>query len=101
MGLKKFIISRKLLLINLIFAIYVATNLIGGERGILSYFEKLNYLEKIKKEEKMLNSQLNKIETKNKLLSDDLDVDFVDTLYREKLKFGKPGEIIIKLDNEK
>ena len=49
----------------------------------------------------MLNSQLNKIETKNKLLSDDLDVDFVDTLYREKLKFGKPGEIIIKLDNEK
>ena len=101
MKILNFFKLRKFLLFNIVLSLYVATNLIGGERGILSYFEKLNYLEKIKKEEKMLNSQLNKIETKNKLLSDDLDVDFVDTLYREKLKFGKPGEIIIKLKKEK
>ena len=61
MGLKKFIISRKLLLINLIFAIYVATNLIGGERGIVSYFEKNKdfHLEKNKTLELIKNETVN------------------------------------------
>ena len=35
--------------------------------------------------------------SRNKLLSTDLNLDFVETLYREKLKFGKKEEIIIKL----
>ena len=35
--------------------------------------------------------------TKNELLSSNLDLDFIDTIYREKFKFGKKEEIIIKL----
>ena len=33
----------------------------------------------------------------NTLLSTKLNLDFIDTIYREKLKFGKKDEIIIKL----
>ncbi len=97
MGLKKFIISRKLLLINLIFAIYVATNLIGGERGIVSYFEKNKDYKDLIKQEKKLIEMSSSLENKIKLLSGNVDPDYVDILYREKLKFGNKDEIIIKL----
>ena len=45
----------------------------------------------------ILSEKLNEFEKKNKLLSTNLSLDYVDTLYREKLKFGKKEEIIIKL----
>ena len=45
----------------------------------------------------MLTEKLNEFEKKNKLLSTNLNFDYVETLYREKLKFGKKEEIIIKL----
>ena len=45
----------------------------------------------------LLSEKLNEFEKKNKLLSTNLNLDYVETLYREKLKFGKKEEIIIKL----
>ncbi len=101
MKLIKFFKLNKFLLFNITLSLYVATNLIGGERGLISYFEKLNYLDKLKDEKKILSMKLEKLEIKNRLLSDNPNIDFIDTLYREKLKLGNPGEIIIKLNNEK
>ena len=101
MQIKNFLYNRKILLLNVILFLYVVTNLIGGERGLISYFEKLNYLDKLKNEKKILSMKLEKLEIKNRLLSDNPNIDFIDTLYREKLKLGNPGEIIIKLNNEK
>ena len=49
------------------------------------------------KKKNILSEELNEFEKKNKLLSTNLNLDYVDTLYREKLKFGKKEEIIIKL----
>mgnify|MGYP004108720169 CR=1 FL=1 len=49
-------------------------------------------------EEIKLSTQLNEMKKKNKLLSEQLDLDFLEILYREKLKFGKKEEVIIKLN---
>ena len=71
--------------------------MISGERGLVSYYEKEKKQQNLIEKEKLLTEKLNKLENKNKLLSTNLNLDYVDTLYREKLKFGKKEEIIIKL----
>ncbi len=78
-------------------ALYVFINLIGGERGLISYFEKKNMAKQLSKAELILKSELNEYENKNRLLSKNLDLDFLDQLYREKLMLGTKDEILIKL----
>ena len=99
MRLKKFIFERKFLLLNIILSIYVATNLIGGERGLIAYFNKKNIEDFKVMQKRELIKNLNDIEKKNVLISVKQDKDFLDTLYREKLRFGKKDELIIKLNN--
>jgi len=77
--------------------LYIATNMIGGERGLVSYYEKEKKQKNLIEKKSILSEKLNEFEKKNKLLSTDLNLDYVETLYREKLKFGKKEEIIIKL----
>ena len=98
MRLKNFLVKRKIILLNVILCLYVATNLIGGERGLFAYFEKKKIDAILSEEEKKLSNQLNEMKKKNKLLSEQLDLDFLEILYREKLKFGKKEEVIIKLN---
>ena len=45
----------------------------------------------------MLIENLKDLQKKNRLLSTNLNFDYVDMIYREKLKFGKKEELIIKL----
>ena len=97
MRFKKYFNTHKMLLLNVILSIYVATNLIGGERGLVSYFKKNEIMDKLILEEKMIKEQINKLNKKNQLLSNKLNLDYLDILYREKFKFGKEDEIIIKL----
>ena len=70
-----------------------------GERGLISYFEKKNLLQELDKQEILLTQEVKNFENKNNLLSENLNFDFVDTLVREKLKFGSKNEIIIKLND--
>jgi cell division protein DivIC len=97
MSLTNFFINRKLLLLNIVLALYIATNLVGGERGIVSFFKKKNVEKNLILEEKKLISKLNEIDKKNNLLSKNIDLDFLEMIYRDKLKFGKKDEVIIKL----
>ena len=97
MRLFNFFTKKKLLLLNILLALYIITNMISGERGLISYYEKDKKQQNLIKKEKLLTEKLNEFENKNKLLSTNLNLDYVDTLYREKLKFGKKEEIIIKL----
>ena len=99
MRLKKFIFERKFLLLNIILSIYVATNLIGGERGLIAYFNKKNIEDLKVMQKRELIKNLNDIEKKNVLISVKQDKDFLDTHYREKLRFGKKDELIIRLNN--
>ena len=97
MRLFNFLTKKKLLLLNILITLYIATNMIGGERGLVSYYEKEKKQKNLIEKKNILSEKLNEFEKKNKLLSTDLNLDYVETLYREKLKFGKKEEIIIKL----
>ena len=97
MKLLIFFKTKKLLLLNILLTFYIATNLVGGERGLISYYEKDRVHKNLIQKEIKLSNELTKIEKKNQLLSTNLNLDFVDMIYREKLKFGKKDEIIIKL----
>mgnify|MGYP001256282610 FL=1 len=46
----------------------------------------------------MLKKKLRLTEQKNKLLSGIPNLDYLDYLYRSKLKFGKKNEVLIKLN---
>ncbi len=89
--------TKKLFLLNIFLTLYVGINLISGERGLFSYFEKKNIEKLLIKKELKIEKELNTVEKKNNLLSENIDLDYLDTLYREKLKFGKKGEVLIKL----
>ena len=88
---------KKIILLNIFLTLYVIINLIGGERGLISYFKKKNIEKKLKKKEFHLSQSLESLESKNILLSEKMNLDYLDILYREKLKFGKKDEILIKL----
>ena len=97
MNIRSFLSRKKLLLINIFLSIYILTNLIGGDRGLLSYFEKKKLVVNLKLLEQKLNKDLIDLEKKNSLLSEKINYDYIDILYREKFKFGKKEEIIIKI----
>ena len=88
------------LLISTFLIIYFFFNLLGGERGLFSYFKKKEILISLQKDEANLTNKIKNLEFKNSLLSDKLDLDYVETLIREKFLFGKEGETlyIIKKD---
>ena len=71
----------------------------SGQRGLISYFEKKDILNDLKKQEKSLISKTNDLDFKNSLLSDNLDIDFIETLIRERFLFGKKGEKIYIIQN--
>tara|TARA_B100001996_G_C18130594_1_gene388935 strand:+ start:69 stop:365 length:297 start_codon:yes stop_codon:yes gene_type:complete len=97
MKLIKIFKTKKLFLLNIFLTLYVGVNLISGERGLISYFEKKNIEKSLINKKLKLTEKLNTTEKKNKLLSENINLDYLDILYREKLKFGKKDEIIIIL----
>ena len=90
---------KKILFLNIFLLLYILINLLDGNRGLLSYFEKKEIQKELNKKQIFLTQELKKTEHKNKLLSDNLNFDFVDTLIRDKLKFGHKEEILIKLND--
>ena len=69
-------------------------NLLDGERGLLSYYEKQKVIKQFSQEKKSLKRQLNLIEKRNSLLTDIIDIDYLETLYRAKFMVGKKNEKI-------
>ena len=88
--------KKKFILFNIFFTLYIGINLIGGERGLISYFDKKNVYKELKNKEKELISKLDDLEHKIALIKKN-DFDYLDMLYREKFKYGTQDEIIIKL----
>ena len=88
--------KKKFLLFNIFFTLYIGINLIGGERGLISYFDKKNTYEKLIEEEKVLTAKLKDLDHKISLINKN-DPDYLDMLYRQKFKYVTEDEIIIKL----
>ena len=82
------------LLISSFLILYFFFNLLDGERGLFSYFKKKEILTNLQNKEINLINKVKDLEFKNSLLSDKLDLDFVETLIRQKFLFGKEGETL-------
>ena len=80
-----------ILIITFLF-LYFFFNLLDGERGLVSYIEKKDIYEKLKNDQNALNNKIADLEHKNSLLTENIDLDFIEILIREKFLFGKEGE---------
>ena len=85
---------KKFALISVFLFLYVILNLLDGERGLISYYEKQTLIKDLVSEKKSLENQLHLIEKKNNLLTGTVDIDYLETLYREKFMVGKKSEKI-------
>ena len=89
------IIKKKyFILLSTFFFLYFFLNLLDGERGLFSYFEKKKILDELKNQKNELTHKINNLEIKNSLLTDNLDLDYIETLIRQKFLFGKNGETL-------
>ena len=88
------------ILISTVLFLYFFFNFLDGERGLISYFEKKNILKELKDERKNVVNKINELEIKNSLLTDNLDLDYIEILIREKFLFGKKNEKIYLLKND-
>ena len=80
-----------ILIITFLF-IYFFLNLLDGDRGLISYMEKKDIYDQLKNDQVTLNSKIDDLEHKNSLLTENIDLDFIEILIREKFLFGKEGE---------
>jgi len=88
---------KKIFFFQIFLTLYIFINIIGGERGLISYFDKNNHEKKLALKSAKLEKRLNSTEYKNRLLSQNINLDYLDSLYRAKFKFGKKNEILIKI----
>ena len=88
--------KKKFTLIAVFLFLYVLINLLDGQRGLISYYEKQKIKQQLIEEEKELSIKLAMVERKNKLLTGKVDLDYLEMLYREKFMVGKSNEHIYK-----
>ena len=89
--------QKKFTLITVLLFFYVLINLLDGQRGLISYYEKQKIKEQLIEEKKTLSIKLAMVEKKNRLLTDiKVNLDYLEILYREKFMVGKSNEHIYK-----
>ena len=88
--------QKKFTLITVFLFLYVLINLLDGQRGLISFYEKQKIKEQLIKEKKALTIKLAMVEKKNRLLTDKIDPDYLEMIYREKFMVGKSNEHIYK-----
>ena len=92
--------SNYFLLISVFLILYFGFNLVSGERGLFSFIEKKEFLSNLKNQELTLISKIEDMDHKNSLLSSNLDLDYIETLIRERFLFGKKNETIYILKKD-
>ena len=94
----KIINQKKFILISVFLFFYITLNLLDGERGLISYYDKQKKKEQLIEEKSSLVVKLALVEKKNSLLTDIIDLDYLEILYRQKFVVGKSHEQIYKID---
>ena len=90
----KIIKKNFFLSISTFLILYFFFNLLDGERGLLSYLKKKQSLIVLQNKELLLSNKIKNLELKNSLLTDNLDLDFIEILIRQKFLFGKKEETL-------
>ena len=88
--------QKKFTLIAVFLFLYVLINLLDGQRGLISFYEKQKIKEQLIEEKNALSIKLAMVEKTNRLLTDKLDFDYLEMLYREKFMVGQSNEHIYK-----
>ena len=88
----KTINKKKFTLISILLFLYIMLNLIDGKRGLISYFEKKSEINSLFEKKNILSKKLILIEKKNNMLTEVIDLDFLETIYRQKFMVGKKEE---------
>ena len=96
----KLVKKNYFLLVSIFLIFYFSFNLVSGQRGLFSYIEKKELLSHLKKKELNLTNKIVDLDYKNSLLSTNLDLDYVETLIRERFLFGKKDETIYIIKND-
>jgi len=86
--------KKKFFIVSVILFLYVFLNLLDGERGLISFFEKKNIIKQLEKKKIIIATNLKNVEKKNNLLTGSIDLDYLETLYRSKFMVGRPNEKI-------
>ena len=82
------------IIISTFLFLYFFFNLLDGQRGLISYFEKKKIIEDQINLKNELVNKIEDLEFKNSLLTDNLDLDYIEILIRKKFLFVKEGENI-------
>tara|TARA_Y100000590_G_C15315204_1_gene861735 strand:- start:4 stop:300 length:297 start_codon:yes stop_codon:yes gene_type:complete len=90
--------NKKFVLITIFLFLYVILNLLDGERGLVSYYQNLKLKNNLLAEKETIIKKINFFEKRNQLLTNNLDLDFLETLYRKNFMVGKSNEKIY-IDN--
>ena len=90
----KIIKKNFFLSISTFLILYFFFNLLDGERGLLPYLKKKKSLIDQQNKELLLSNKIKNLELKNSLLTDNLDLDFIEILIRDKFLFGKKEETL-------
>ena len=88
--------QKKFVLVSIFIFFYIILNLLDGERGLISYYDKQKTKKQLIEEKKTLSNKLAIVEKKNMLLTDKMDLDYLEILYRKKFIIGKSNEHIYK-----
>ena len=87
------------LLVSTFLVLYFFFNLMSGERGLVSYLKKKEIFNDLRIQEVNLLNKIEKLDIQNSLLSDNLDLDYVEILIRERFLFGTKEEKIYIIKN--
>jgi len=87
--------DKKFFLISFFLFLYIILNLLDGQRGLISYFEKEKKINLLFEEKKIFTQKLSSVERKNKLLTETIDIDYLEVLYRTKFMRGKKNEKVL------
>ena len=87
------------LLISTFLILYFFFNLLDGERGLFSHIKKNNLLQSLQNKEIELSNKIIDLDLKNSLLTDNLDLDYIEILIRQKFLFGKENEKFYIIQN--
>ena len=91
--------KKKILLISILLTTYILFNLLEGERGLISYFEKQKIKKLLINDKEKLSHELKLVNNKNNLMTDNIDLDYLEILYREKFMVGEDDEKIYIINN--
>ena len=92
---KTFLVQSKFLIINIFIILYFIINFFDGNRGYISFQKKKIEYGKLSNIEKYLNVENIRLINENNSLTKNIDINFLDEIYREMFAKGKKNEKLL------